>query len=426
MIQSILFKKSYGLNKCIKWLIKHNYKYNKIDETNNFYRFRQKQPNKKYNYITKKINKNIEFIIYYDKNNKIGSSIFSNIKEFGKKLIHGRSDYPPSVKKILEQYKNNDIIKIELHRLVLPSLYTNILNVWSKGEINKRLQNEDKDKLFHISAWLYLNNNMVILCEKNEVINLKINPKKAKEEEIKLITLSHNINFFDFFENTRKNIGDDKFFGYSAKNNNCGNFIEYLLKNNNINDSNGFEFIRQDTNKILDGFPLLRKTLNTVTGIAAHANVLIEGGDLLNNINNGLSNKQIINILKRNNFKINGIYSKDKLPKKIKNGYYIINLQNQEDGDGTHWTSFYYFNSDIYYFDSFGMPPPESILKLCKNSIYYNKKIIQNFKKSSACGFYCIGFIICDNFLKYINMFSNNTIKNDKILNNFFNDNNIK
>jgi hypothetical protein len=71
IIQSVIFDKSYiSLDDAITWIIQHNFKILKVDETKNKYRFRQENPNllKKKGYqkvITKKINNYIEFIIYY-------------------------------------------------------------------------------------------------------------------------------------------------------------------------------------------------------------------------------------------------------------------------------------------------------------------------------------------------------------------------
>ena len=56
---------------------------------------------------------------------------------------------------------------------------------------------------------------------------------------------------------------------------------------------------------------------------------------------NALSSKDLEQMVKQygiNNF--NGIYSKDLLPDKLIKGWYIINLENHDEGNGTHWTCF--------------------------------------------------------------------------------------
>ena len=52
--------------------------------------------------------------------------------------------------------------------------------------------------------------------------------------------------------------------------------------------------------------------------------------------------------------KFNGAYSRDNLPNKIKDGAYVINLDEYSD-IGTHWIALYLKNNDITYFDSFGV-----------------------------------------------------------------------
>ena len=55
----------------------------------------------------------------------------------------------------------------------------------------------------------------------------------------------------------------------------------------------------------------------------------------------------------QNESRFNGVYSRDNLPKKIKDGTYVINLDEYEDV-GTHWIALYVKNIEIIYFDSFG------------------------------------------------------------------------
>ena len=50
--------------------------------------------------------------------------------------------------------------------------------------------------------------------------------------------------------------------------------------------------------------------------------------------------------------RFNGVYSRDNLPKTIKNGAYVINLDEFEDV-GTHWIALYAQNDEITYFDFF-------------------------------------------------------------------------
>ena len=65
-----------------------------------------------------------------------------------------------------------------------------------------------------------------------------------------------------------------------------------------------------------------------------------------------LTNFEIIEYYE-NNLRFNGVYSRNNLIKIIKNGAYVINLDEYED-IGTHWIALYVKNNEVTYFDSFG------------------------------------------------------------------------
>ena len=142
-------------------------------------------------------------------------------------------------------------------------------------------------------------------------------------------------------------------------------------------------------------------------------------------MSNALSNLEIIDIIKNRNLEkhFGGVYSKDQLRELIKGKFYIVNLQDHDEGNGSHWVAFYYnYPSTSIYFDSYGFIAPRDVQKRITPYIF-NDKDIQDFN-SSACGFYCIAFIkflhdktdkeqMYNTFLK---LFKLETIKNDKIL----------
>jgi hypothetical protein len=121
---------------------------------------------------------------------------------------------------------------------------------------------------------------------------------------------------------------------------------------------------------------------------------------------------------------LGGIYSKDQLPKElIRDKFYIVNLQDHDKGDGTHWTVFYY-NKPLtsIYFDSYGFISPQDVQNKITPYVF-NDAEIQDFN-SSACGYFCVAFIKFlhnkDNkqeaYKTFLKLFKLNTLKNDKIL----------
>ena len=81
------------------------------------------------------------------------------------------------------------------------------------------------------------------------------------------------------------------------------------------------------------------------------------------------------------------------MPKKIKDGAYVINLDEYADV-GTYWIALFCKRNEIVYFDSFGV---EHVPKEVKEFVE-NKNIIANIfqvqsNNSIMCGCFCIGFI---------------------------------
>ena len=126
----------------------------------------------------------------------------------------------------------------------------------------------------------------------------------------------------------------------------------------------------------------------------------------------------------QNESKFNGVFSRDNIPNKIKDGAYVINLDEYSD-IGTPWIALW-VNNNVIYFDSFGV---EHIPKEIKKFID-NKNIIANIFRIQAydsimCGYFCMGFInfmckgksLADN----TNIFSPNNFKtNGDIILNYF------
>ena len=127
-----------------------------------------------------------------------------------------------------------------------------------------------------------------------------------------------------------------------------------------------------------------------------------------------------------NKSKLNGVYSRNSVPNKIKDGAYVINLDEYSD-IGTHWIALYVKNNDITYFDSFGVEHiPKEIKAFIKNrNIKTNIFRIQAY--DSMCGYFCIAFIDFmfkgKTLTEYTNLFSPNNFKknNDTVLNYFIN-----
>ena len=129
----------------------------------------------------------------------------------------------------------------------------------------------------------------------------------------------------------------------------------------------------------------------------------------------------------QNEPRFNGVFSRNNLPKKIKDGAYVINLDEYADV-GTHWIALFCNRSEIVYFDSFGVEHvPEEI-----KEFFRNKNILANTCRVQANSsimreYCCIGFIdfmlAGKNRTDFTNMFSPYDFKKiDNIILSYFKD----
>jgi hypothetical protein len=157
-----------------------------------------------------------------------------------------------------------------------------------------------------------------------------------------------------------------------------------------------------------------------------------------------LTNFEIEEICKSAKLPLISVCSKDQLPSRRIVGSYYINLQNSNEGSGTHWVFARIFEcGKAIYFDSFGIAMPTEVEEFLKpfKPIAYSNRQIQDIK-SELCGRYCL---LCDYFFshqlrtllptstkefrcpvdiyfeEFLNSWSDDTIKNNQICKERFN-----
>ena len=102
----------------------------------------------------------------------------------------------------------------------------------------------------------------------------------------------------------------------------------------------------------------------------------------------------------QNEPRFNGVFSRNNLPRKIKDRAYVINLDEYPDV-GTHWIALFCNRNEIIYFDSFGIEHiPEEIKQFLGNKNIKANIFQVQANNSVMCGYFRIGFI--DFFLNFI------------------------
>ena len=197
------------------------------------------------------------------------------------------------------------------------------------------------------------------------------------------------------------------------------------------------ETIKNETKEHKGGF--LSMLLDTL-GAALLGNLLpgkgtVTAGEGTVRAEEGIKKKALIPPHPLTNFEIrkyyeneprfNGFFSRDNLPKTIKNGAYIINLDGYADL-GTHWIALYAKDNEVIYFDSFGVEhvPKETKRFIAHKDIKTNVFRIQACN-SIICGYFCIGFIdfmfAGRSLIDFSSLFSPYDFdKNDKIILDYF------
>lgn len=110
-----------------------------------------------------------------------------------------------------------------------------------------------------------------------------------------------------------------------------------------------------------------------------------------------LSNFDLVSYCKALHIPLKKILSKDLYDNvKVQIGAYIVNMQDEDDGNGTHWVGFIITENMAIYFDSYGMGIPPDIKKFLrrykKMTVIYSIDQIQTIK-SVACGWYVLYFL---------------------------------
>jgi len=117
-----------------------------------------------------------------------------------------------------------------------------------------------------------------------------------------------------------------------------------------------------------------------------------------------ISNIDIADLIQKKGLPISAVISKDQIDQLTEipdRSAVIVNLEDDTDSKGrplpgSHWTCLWFEGTQPIYFDSFGLPPPQSVdtflREQFKKPYAYTGKQIQSIR-NSLCGYYVMGFI---------------------------------
>jgi hypothetical protein len=115
------------------------------------------------------------------------------------------------------------------------------------------------------------------------------------------------------------------------------------------------------------------------------------------------TDSDLFTLAKRLKIPLMAVVNKDRLHEfkpKARTGW-IINLEDSDDGGGTHWTALWLDDKCSVYMDSFGIDPPNDVLQFAKRwkkDIIVSRDEIQDIM-DGGCGQYAILFLYIANKL---------------------------
>jgi hypothetical protein len=261
-----------------------------------------------------------------------------------------------------------------------------------------------------------------ILFEKNARINASTTIPKSEDwydiNDVPRISLNN------YIQNTKKYLGP-KMFPYHPSTNNCQDWIKGVLEANGIRDQNVYAFVKQDTSEIFKNKGWLSGMAKQVTDLGGYADVILQGGSISKRLSNELTNHELSQLVKHYKIKkYHGAYIDDRMPKKLKNGYFVINLNGR-----SHWTVLLKDGDKYFYFDSYGFVASAEVEDQIGEYMYSDLQL--QHLNSSSCGWFCLAWMkwmqehkhkdkkIC--YSSFLNLFHKDPKNNEIILNDLLN-----
>lgn len=197
-----------------------------------------------------------------------------------------RQNYPPKVRALLQQKGNEHIERLTIYRAPLTRSTNLLLQAFTtlamRGKFQERLKDLNYDKLYHLALIAETKEGSRIFINKNEVIEIELNPKLSPEAELKPIDLTlipPNLTINQMLSNTQQRMGK-RYFVYNAATNNCQDYILNILEANNIGDQSDREFVKQDVQYLFKGASRTITFASFLTSLSALKNRIIEGNGL--------------------------------------------------------------------------------------------------------------------------------------------------
>jgi hypothetical protein len=197
---------------------------------------------------------------------------FNKLKDIGNKLVHGRTDLSPKVKKVLQQVGDDVITSATVYRKPVQSFIQSVIRTVSSYPY---------DNIFHLSIIFKTNAGRTVLLEKNAAINMDVNKSITGAQSMPVNSIPGGLTINKLIENTKNRMGKN-FIPYSSSSNNCQDFITNVLVSNQMDNTELNNFVKQDTSMIFKD-ENFKKFADSITGLGEKIEIISQGGKIINN-----------------------------------------------------------------------------------------------------------------------------------------------
>lgn len=172
-------------------------------------------------------------------------TLLKKTKNYVNKLILP-TNYISSTAQTLLKYASNYIKDIKLFKQPINSLVKNLTNILTNEGLQKQMQDEGINTVYHLGFLMTLDNDVKITNQKNASIEISDEPlTKYKNQEFMNVDLDKEILLIEFQNNTASYM-KDKFFTYNVNGNNCQIYAKNSLIANGLYKDKYEKFIIQD------------------------------------------------------------------------------------------------------------------------------------------------------------------------------------
>ncbi len=186
----------------------------------------------------------------------------------------GRVGAPPAVRNLLAKHGAEKIKSIDVARVPVNSVITNILNIISLGQLEQNKQMLNYDQIYHLYLIIGLESGHKFKIERNESVNVS-DTILGPDAEVMGVPFDKDITLNQFISNGSE--GKPNFWQYDPISNNCQMFVRDLLAGSGLYNDYLARFVMQDADKLLANSPLTRKIASTITDIGSKLHILIHG-----------------------------------------------------------------------------------------------------------------------------------------------------